>query len=157
MVSRLCMTPSVLGCQLQLRVHLHQWPSMASHSTKPQLLFMTPSCIQNQYHLGDSYTLPSIVVAWGRTLAISGTQFVCVLRKHFPRDYIHSDTPIPTRPHILIVPFPLPGIYKQSQCLARARLARKNDAATGSFCTRLLGELDCRGEKTLSPELVLLT
>jgi hypothetical protein len=40
--------------------------------------------------------------------------------------------------------------------LARARLARKNDAATGSFCTRLLGELDCRGEKTLSPELVLL-
>ena len=41
--------------------------------------------------------------------------------------------------------------------LARARLARKNDAATGSFCTRLLGELDCRGEKTLSPELMLLT
>jgi hypothetical protein len=32
----------------------------------------------------------------------------------------------------------------------------KNDAATGSFCTRLLGELDCRGEKTPSPELVLL-
>jgi hypothetical protein len=41
--------------------------------------------------------------------------------------------------------------------LARARLARKNDAATGSFCTCLLGELDCRDEKTLSPELVLLT
>ena len=40
--------------------------------------------------------------------------------------------------------------------LARAQLARKNDAATGSFCTRLLGELDCRGEKTSSPELVLL-
>jgi hypothetical protein len=32
----------------------------------------------------------------------------------------------------------------------------KNNAATGSFCTRLLGELDCRGEETLSPELVLL-
>jgi hypothetical protein len=40
--------------------------------------------------------------------------------------------------------------------LARARLARKNNAATGSFCTHLLGELDCRGEKTPSPELVLL-
>jgi hypothetical protein len=37
-----------------------------------------------------------------------------------------------------------------------ARLARKNNAATGSFCTRLLGKLDCRGEKTSSPELVLL-
>jgi hypothetical protein len=35
-------------------------------------------------------------------------------------------------------------------------LASKNDAATGSFCTRLLGELDCRGEETPSPELVLL-
>jgi hypothetical protein len=34
--------------------------------------------------------------------------------------------------------------------LARSGLASKNDAATGSFCTRLLGELDCRGEKTPS-------
>jgi hypothetical protein len=38
--------------------------------------------------------------------------------------------------------------------LACAGLASSNDAATGSFCTRLLGELDCRGEE--SPELVLL-
>jgi hypothetical protein len=40
--------------------------------------------------------------------------------------------------------------------LARAGLANSNDAATGSFCTRLLGELDCKGEETPSPELVLL-
>jgi hypothetical protein len=40
--------------------------------------------------------------------------------------------------------------------LACARLTSKNDAATGSFCTHLLGELDCRGEETPSPELVLL-
>ena len=40
--------------------------------------------------------------------------------------------------------------------LARAGLASSNDAATGSFCTHLLGELDCRGEETPSPELVLL-
>jgi hypothetical protein len=53
------MTPSVLGLQLQLRLHLHQWPSMASHSVEPQLLFLTPSCLQNQYHLGDPYILPS--------------------------------------------------------------------------------------------------
>jgi hypothetical protein len=32
-----------------------------------------------------------------------------------------------------------------------ARLASKKDATTGSFCTHLLGELDCRGEKTPSP------
>jgi len=36
---------------------------MASHSAEPQLLFMTPSCLQNQYHLGDSYTLPSPAAA----------------------------------------------------------------------------------------------
>jgi hypothetical protein len=35
-------TPSVLGHQLQLRIYLHQWPSMASHSAEPQMLFMTP-------------------------------------------------------------------------------------------------------------------
>ncbi|KAL6057987.1 hypothetical protein STEG23_015855 [Scotinomys teguina] len=32
---------------------------MASHSAEPQLLSMTPSCLQNQYHLGDSHTTPS--------------------------------------------------------------------------------------------------
>ena len=35
--------------------------------------------------------------------------------------------------------------------LAQAGLASSNDAATGSFCTRLLGELDCRGEETPKP------
>ena len=34
-----------------------------------------------------------------------------------------------------------------------AQLSCKKDATTGSFCTRLLGELDCRGEKTPNPEL----
>ena len=32
----LCMTSSVLGHQLQLKLHLLQWPSLASHSAKPQ-------------------------------------------------------------------------------------------------------------------------
>jgi hypothetical protein len=45
---------------------------------------------------------------------------------------------------------------KMMTSLARTGLASSNDAATGSFCTRLLGELDCRGEETPSPELVLL-
>jgi hypothetical protein len=42
--------------------------------------------------------------------------------------------------------------------LSCGRLAskNKNNATTGSFCTRLLGELDCRGGETPSPELVLL-
>ena len=36
---------------------------MASHSAKPQLLCVTPSCLQNQYHLGDPYILPSPTAA----------------------------------------------------------------------------------------------
>ena len=59
---------------LSLRLNLYQWLSMASHSPEPQLLFMTPSCLQNQYHLGNSYTLPTPATAQGTTLAISGTQ-----------------------------------------------------------------------------------
>ena len=35
--------------------------------------------------------------------------------------------------------------------LVSAQLTSKKDTTTGSFCTRLLGELDCRGEKTPSP------
>jgi hypothetical protein len=46
-----------------------------------------------------------------------------------------------------------PPVWKNLVC---AGLASSNDAATGSFCTHLLGELDCRGEETPSPELVLL-
>jgi hypothetical protein len=33
-----------------------------------------------------------------------------------------------------------------------ARLASKKDATTGFFCTRLLGELDCEGERPPSPK-----
>ena len=69
----LCMTSSVLGHQLQLRLHLHQWPSMASHSAGPQMLFRTPPCLQNQYYLDDSYTLPSPAATQGTALDISGT------------------------------------------------------------------------------------
>ena len=67
------MAPPVLGHQLQLKLHLHQWASLAFHSAKPQLFFMTPSYIQKQYNLGDSYILPSTKV----TLAISETQPLC--------------------------------------------------------------------------------
>jgi hypothetical protein len=84
--SKYCMTPSVLGHQLQPRLHLHQWPSMASHSAKPQLLCMTPSCLQNQYHLGNSFTLLSPAAARGTTLAIYETQPLRVFRNHFPED-----------------------------------------------------------------------
>jgi hypothetical protein len=86
----LCMIPSVLGHQLQLRLHLHQWPSMASHSAEPQVLCVTPSCLQNQYHLGDSYTLPRPATAQGTTLAISGTQPLCSQKTH-PRRCHLSD------------------------------------------------------------------
>jgi hypothetical protein len=47
-------------------------------------------------------------------------------------------------------------VVAKTQHLARAGLASSNDTATGSFCTSLLGELDCSGEETPSPELVLL-
>ena len=81
------MTPSVLGHQLQLRLHLLQWPSLASHSAKPQLLSMIPSFLHKQYHLNDSSTLPSPATAWGTTLSISGTQLLCAPRKQFPEDF----------------------------------------------------------------------
>jgi hypothetical protein len=42
----------------------------------------------NQYHLGDSYSLsPSTAAAEGTTLAISGTQILGAIRKHFPKDF----------------------------------------------------------------------
>jgi hypothetical protein len=76
--------------QLQLRLHLYQWPSMAFHSAEPQLLFRTPSCLQNQYHLGDSYTLPSPATAQDTTFPISGIQSLCS-QKTLPRRFHLND------------------------------------------------------------------
>ena len=50
---------------------------VTSHSAEPQLHFMTPSCLQNQYRLGDSYTVPSSATAQSTAVAISGTQPLC--------------------------------------------------------------------------------
>ena len=72
-----CMISSALGHQLHLRLHLHQWPSMVSHSAGLQLLCMIPLCLQNQYHLGTSYTLPSPARAQDTTLTISRTLPLC--------------------------------------------------------------------------------
>jgi hypothetical protein len=57
------MTLSILGLQLLLRLHLQQWPLLASHSVKPQLLFMALSCPQNQYHLGETLQARSPLLA----------------------------------------------------------------------------------------------
>ena len=57
---------------------------------EPQLLFVTPSCLQNQYHLGDSYTVPSPATAQNTTVATSGTHSLCS-QKTLPRKFHLSD------------------------------------------------------------------
>jgi hypothetical protein len=48
---------------------------------------MTPYCLQNWYHLADSYTLTSPAEAQDTTLAVSGAQLLSALRKCFPEDF----------------------------------------------------------------------
>lgn len=54
------MTTSTLGSSLQLSLHFHLWPPLASYipslSCSPSPL---PPC-SFQYHVGDPYTLPSL-------------------------------------------------------------------------------------------------
>jgi hypothetical protein len=59
-------------------------------------------------------------------------------------------------PMCLSTPYPSWVLLITILYSCEARLASKADATPGSFCTCLLEELDCRGEKTPSPELVLL-
>lgn len=42
----LCIPYSLLSVQLLLRLHSHQWPSLASQCTKPWLFFMILSCLK---------------------------------------------------------------------------------------------------------------
>lgn len=72
------MTPSVLGLQLLLRLHLCSL--LASQSAKYQHLSVTtPSCLQNHLETNthDQYQLPT----QGTTMATSETQTMCVGRK----------------------------------------------------------------------------
>ena len=80
------MIPSILGHQLLLSLHLHQWPFLASNSTKPHLLSTTPADLQILYYLGY-YTLPSPAAVPGTALDIFETQLLSTLRKHFPEDF----------------------------------------------------------------------
>ena len=126
-----CMTPSVLGRQLQLRLHLHQWPSMASHSAKPQLLCVTPLCLQTQYHLGNSYRLPSPATAQGTTWAISGTQPLCS-QKTLPRRYHLNDAGL----FLITANFFVPAIQHQlSQSLLLLLTIKTETRGRGCQCS----------------------
>ena len=59
----LVMILSILSLQLPPRMNVLQCPVFAFQSAKPHLLFMTPPCLQTQYHQGGSYTLPSTATA----------------------------------------------------------------------------------------------
>jgi hypothetical protein len=81
----LCMTPSVVGHQLQLRVHLHQWPSMASHSAQPQLLCMTLHAFKTST-TWVTLTHYQVLLLHEVQLWLSLKHSLCALRKHFPED-----------------------------------------------------------------------
>lgn len=55
--------PSLIsGLLLHVRMYIHKWPQWTEalpHSAKPQLLSMTTSYLQNQYHLGDLHITKS--------------------------------------------------------------------------------------------------
>ena len=68
-------------------IFIQHWSFLSSHIAKPQLFSMFSSYLQNQYHLVTLNTLPSSAPAPGVTLAISGTQLLCALRKYFPEDF----------------------------------------------------------------------
>ena len=72
----LCITPSVLGHQLQLRLHFHQWPSVASdalNAFNTSTTWVTLTHYQVQPH--------HKVQPW-----LSLEHSLCALRKHFPKD-----------------------------------------------------------------------
>lgn len=60
---------------------------LAFHTAKLQLCSMTPLCLQNQYHLCDSYTLLSLATCERYTVGPFGSIFFALtLSKHFLED-----------------------------------------------------------------------
>jgi hypothetical protein len=58
----LCVAPLVLRLKLLLRLHLHQWPFLATYNAKPQRLFINLLCLLNQYYR-ITFALPSLAVS----------------------------------------------------------------------------------------------
>lgn len=86
----LCQTPASLHDLLSpaMEADLHQWPLLAPHNAKPQLLFMTPSCLQNQYQWETLTHYQVSLQARGITLAHTNYSFyLLTLRKHFSEDF----------------------------------------------------------------------
>lgn len=89
-----------------LGLHLHRWLFLASHSAKPQLFFMIPSCIQNQQHLGDSYTTKfSCQLKVQPRLPLEHSGYVLTMRTHFPEGFI--SVPLASSSSLFILEHPL--------------------------------------------------
>jgi hypothetical protein len=67
---------------------IHQWPSLAFHNAKTQLLSMTSSCLQNLYHIGD-ITKCSYIMGYNLDY-LWNTPSLCS-QKTFPRRFYFSD------------------------------------------------------------------
>lgn len=78
------MTPSVLRHQLQVRLHLHQCPSLASHSARSQLLSMTTSKSMTSWLIVKHY---QVQLQHKVQPCYSTTQFLCALKEQFPEDF----------------------------------------------------------------------
>lgn len=105
----LCQTPASLHDLLSpaMEADLHQWPLLAPHSAKPQLLFMTPSCLQNQYQWETLTHYQVSLQARGTTLAHTNYSFyLLTLRKHFSEDFSsvinHSQFLSPRWPALIV-------------------------------------------------------
>ena len=72
-----------LGYQLQLRLHFHQWPSMASHNAKPRLLFMPSKPVQPGWLLHSTSMRYNLGYLWN-------TAFLCS-HKTLPRRFHLND------------------------------------------------------------------
>lgn len=81
-------SPSVLGfTPQQLRLHIHQWPPLASQSAKPQpsLQSCSPRAAKASNTWGTITHRQDCVPAGDEALAPSGPQLIAVTpRKHFP-------------------------------------------------------------------------
>jgi hypothetical protein len=80
------MIPSVLGCQLQLRLQFYQWSSLGSHNANPQLLFMAPSCFKTST-TWDILTHFQVQLQHKVQPWITLEHSLCALRKHFPENF----------------------------------------------------------------------
>lgn len=122
MIMSIMLTEVGRSVLFHVRVYIHQWPlwmEALPHSARPQLLSITNSYLQNQYHPGDSYKLSSLAASMRWSFGLPRLQLLCPAPEQMVPG-IRSSV-ILNNSSLFVITSNFSALTKQLQCPSKAK------------------------------------